>query len=312
MAGLSASRNTPAMGAGAIPVRTSYPIAASTKVYKGSLVCLNSGGYLVPGDQSAALVAVGMCDQDYDNSSGGNAAAQIECIQGVFRWDNGNSITLSSVGSLLWVVDDHTVSSSSSGATAAAGTCYAVDSIGVWTAMWLESVVNGTSLTTFEGNLASSALNQGASLVGINDAGALIAATTVEGALQELVKKANADLSLPLNTQVITLSTVTSGPTLYSFCPPTAGKILRLDAFTVTACSTTAKAATFTVAVSGVATSATLALTSTACNTAANAVTGATATTAPYSAGQTISISASSVTSFVEGTVILQLYVQSA
>jgi hypothetical protein len=315
MAGLGADRNTPQDGAYPVPTLTNYPVAASTHIFKGSLVCIDSSGNLVPGDQTASVICVGMADANVDNSSGAAAALSCPVIQGVFRWDNGNTITKSSVGALLWVVDDHTVSSSSAGATAPAGTCFAVDSVGVWVQSMLAAVLNGTSLTTFESNLASTTTSQGATLVGINDAGSVITATNVETALQEVAKEARAALGDFSGIPVLALTALSStGVIAGTLVTGVSGKIGKLDASVLTPVTTTGKAVTLTVQINATTVGGgALVLNSTNCATLGSRIAGATVTSAnSFGPTDSITIQCSGVTAFVEGAVLLQLFLASA
>ena len=56
MAALTKDRNTKRRDAKVF----SDPVAATTKIYAGSLVCINASGYAVPGSTSTALKARGV------------------------------------------------------------------------------------------------------------------------------------------------------------------------------------------------------------------------------------------------------------
>lgn len=308
---LSADRNTPTLGAGGVPTLTNYPVYTGVHIYKGSLVCLNSSGYLVPGSTSTTLKAVGMALENVDNTTGSSGDLYCQVKQGVSRWANGNSITFASVGSLAWVVDDQTVSSSASGKSVA-GTIYLVDSQGVWVYTGLAAPLDATALTDFITELASTSTAEGASLVGVEDSGSLLTAANVEAALAEIVKKANAANGVPFNFQIALSAIVTATTNIVTFRPPTAGKLLRLDAVPIVAPTTADKAVTFTVKITGAASTATLAVTTTTLAVAGTLVTGVTAASGSYAANTNITIAPSAVTTFVEGQILLSLYVQSA
>ena len=86
---------------------------------------------------------------------------------------------------------------------------------------WLNDVNNTAYNKTFgdgsiaatAADLASTAVSKGASLVGINDAGALITATTVEAALQEIVTNVNlkAPKASPTFTGTVTTPNINGG-----------------------------------------------------------------------------------------------------
>ncbi len=184
---LSAARNTPILGAGGVPVKAFYPVAASTIIYEGALVCLDSSGNLVPGSISTTLKACGIALQTVDNSAGAAAALNCEVQQGAARFVNSNSMTKASVGALGYIVDDQSVSSSSNGSTRSiAGTIYLVDTNGVWVYVGLSAPVDAVALTAALSAYAATTNGAGASLIGVEDAGTLFAGTTVEAVLAEI------------------------------------------------------------------------------------------------------------------------------
>lgn len=93
-----------------------YPVAASAKVYAGSLVCVNATGFLVPANDATALRFVGVAMSGADNSAGADAGLSVQVRRdGVFLFD-ALSITQAMVGSPMYVHDDHTFDESSSNA----------------------------------------------------------------------------------------------------------------------------------------------------------------------------------------------------
>jgi hypothetical protein len=309
MSALSAARNTPTMGAGGTPVLTNYPVYTNTHIYAGSLVGINSSGYLVPMSVSTTLTCVGMALETVDNNPGNSGALYCQVQQGVARWANGSSITLASVNALAYADDDQTVSTTATGKSIA-GTIYKVDSEGVWVYSGLAAPISASSLTTFITLLASTTTAEGAALVGIADAGSLYTGTTVETALQEVGKKANAGAAFPMTTPVV-LSTATTAQVVMRWVPKYAGTIAALDGQVTVPVTTTAKLATFFPLISAVQISGgLLAVTSTSLATLGARVTG-TAVTAgnAFSAGQEITVTANTVTTFTEGELLLQMFI---
>jgi hypothetical protein len=306
---LSAGRDTPMYAP--LTVIRSYPMKDDAIIYTGGMVGL-SGGYAVPMTLTTGLLAVGRANATVDNTNGGDGGKSIPVQIGVFRWDNNNSIGQSSVGALAYAFDDQAVTSSSSGASIA-GTIEAVDSLGVWVNMGLESAIDNTTLTAQIAAYASTSTPGGASLIGVFDTASLYTAADVEAALAEVMKKANAGLGVPVSFPVI-LSTATTGQVVYRFKPGVAGKIRTLDASVMQAVSTTGKLATLSVLISGVAvTGANCALNSTNCATLGAAVYGSAATGSnSFTSSQEITVTANTVTTFAEGQVIAALYLQSA
>lgn len=85
----------------------SYPVAASTVIYAGGLVVLNSAGYAVPAADAAGMKVVGVATARVDNAAGGNGDARVVVEEGDFRLP-AVSITQEMVGQVMYVVDDQT------------------------------------------------------------------------------------------------------------------------------------------------------------------------------------------------------------
>jgi hypothetical protein len=134
MTAISAERDTARKGKGNEPL--SYPVAASTKIWKGTQVALNASGYLVPVTAAAGLVVIGRSNQTADNSTGANGAINCEVEEGTFLWENSASteaITIAEIGDLCFGVDNQTVAKTSgSNARSVSGIVQDVDSSGVW------------------------------------------------------------------------------------------------------------------------------------------------------------------------------------
>ncbi len=84
-----------------------YPVAA-VKVYAGSLVAINSSGFLIPAANAAGNKVVGVCRATVDNAAGaaGDLKAQVEAP--VLARFPATSITQAMVGQVMYVVDDQT------------------------------------------------------------------------------------------------------------------------------------------------------------------------------------------------------------
>lgn len=70
-----------------------YPIADNIVIYKGSLVCLNSSGYLIVGASGAGNLFVGYAMEKVDNTTTGHAAGRYNV-----RVRSGRRILLTSSG----------------------------------------------------------------------------------------------------------------------------------------------------------------------------------------------------------------------
>jgi len=88
-----------------------YPVAASTQIYLGSLVCMNASGYLVPAADTAGLLFAGVAEQNVDNSAGANGAENCKVNQrGKFQFATGSTLLITGMGTSLYIEDDQTVS----------------------------------------------------------------------------------------------------------------------------------------------------------------------------------------------------------
>lgn len=132
MTALTAGRNTPFRDG----ARRNFPLAASTKVFAGSLVALSSTGFLVPASTATTLTCVGRAEADVDNSAGANGALSCEVAGGIFRFANSAAADLiarSDIGANCYAVDDQTVAKTNGTSTrSVAGKIYDVDAQGVW------------------------------------------------------------------------------------------------------------------------------------------------------------------------------------
>lgn len=112
-----------------------HPVAASTKVWQGTIVCLNASGFATKGAVATTLTAVGRAEETIDNSTGANGDLSIKVRRGVFYFKNYGSdpVVRADVGKDCWVYDDETVAHSDGGAARSkAGTVEDVDAGGVW------------------------------------------------------------------------------------------------------------------------------------------------------------------------------------
>lgn len=129
---LIADRNTPAR-TGEIE---EHPVKGATRIFGGSLVCLDATGMLVPGSTAVGLIARGRAEARADNSAGVNGAINGRVKKGTFRWTNSaaaDAITRAEIGDPAYIVDDQTVAKTNGGATrSVAGTIRDVDAQGVW------------------------------------------------------------------------------------------------------------------------------------------------------------------------------------
>lgn len=111
-----------------------FPVAAGVIIYQGAMVAVDTSGYIRPARAAVTTdTVIGMALEPADNSDG--AAGDIFCKAsvGCFRWgNNGTSVAIDDVGSVVYAVDDNSVDLSSGGTRSPAGYVVDVDDEGVW------------------------------------------------------------------------------------------------------------------------------------------------------------------------------------
>jgi len=129
MTALTQNRNTPSKAG----VDHNDPVAAATKIYQGSIVCLNAAGNAVPGATATTLIARGRALAYVDNSAGSAGDLAVPTEAGIFRLTNDGSINRSHIGKAAYIVDDQTVAATDgTGTRSVAGRIDDVDAAGVW------------------------------------------------------------------------------------------------------------------------------------------------------------------------------------
>jgi hypothetical protein len=133
MTALTANRNTPQRATGD---RFADPVKASSLIYGGALVVLDSSGWAVKASTATGLVVRGVAIAEADNSAGANGTINVETERGVFRFANSAStdaITRAEIGDACYIVDDQTVAKTDGSSTrSVAGTIVDLDAQGVW------------------------------------------------------------------------------------------------------------------------------------------------------------------------------------
>lgn len=110
----------------------SFPVAAATTIYAGSMVATNASGYAVPASASTALKVWGRCEKTVINTVaagfGGAGDLKVEAKPGVYMLGNGSgadAITAADVGKIAYASDDQTVNlTDGAGLRPAAGKIY--------------------------------------------------------------------------------------------------------------------------------------------------------------------------------------------
>ncbi|MFM9902144.1 MAG: hypothetical protein ACKVOT_14125 [Polaromonas sp.] len=118
--------------------QVAFPVAAATKIFAGSLVCISTvSNFATKGATATTLKAVGMAHCTVDNTAGANGAVSVTVERkGWFPFANsaaGDLIVLGDVGSDCFLVDDQTVAKTSGTNTrSVAGKVRDVTSTDVW------------------------------------------------------------------------------------------------------------------------------------------------------------------------------------
>jgi hypothetical protein len=114
----------------------SLGVAASKKIYAGSIAAVDANGYATPGATATTLKYLGRAESQADNSSGSDGDVSVTVRRGIFKWENssaGDAITDADIGATCYIVDDQTVAKTDGTSTrSAAGKVFKVDSDGVW------------------------------------------------------------------------------------------------------------------------------------------------------------------------------------
>ena len=136
----------------------SYPVAAATIIYAGTMVVLDSSGNAKPAADTAGLRVIGMARADVDNSAGSAGDLDVEVSRtDVAHFTNSSTAAVDAddKGKLCYVEDDSTVAETSTHKVQA-GIVEDVDSDGVWV-RFRESPVVPTAITDGTTNGAAAA-----------------------------------------------------------------------------------------------------------------------------------------------------------
>jgi hypothetical protein len=86
-----------------------FPVKAATKIYNGTLVCVDSTGYAIPAADTSGNVFVGVACEHADNSAGAAGAISVQVRRrGVFEFAAAG-LAIANTGADLYAADDQTV-----------------------------------------------------------------------------------------------------------------------------------------------------------------------------------------------------------
>jgi hypothetical protein len=108
-------------------------VAASTLIYKGALVAVNTSGYAVAAAATAGYRVVGVAQRQVDNSAGAAGDLEVQVLTGVFAFKNdADAIAQADIGRPCFVQDDQTVQDENGGSPIVAGIVDSFDSSWVY------------------------------------------------------------------------------------------------------------------------------------------------------------------------------------
>ncbi len=106
MAALTSDRNTEY----SLGDLLSMPVAGSTRIFAGSLVCIGEDGYAVPAADTAGLLFAGVATAQADNRNGEDGDVRVVVRRrGRYRFNYQGSLTQAGLGARVYAVDDQTV-----------------------------------------------------------------------------------------------------------------------------------------------------------------------------------------------------------
>jgi len=89
-------------------IEVEFPVAAATKIYAGSMVCVNAAGFAVPAADTSGYRFAGVALEQVDNTAGADGVKMIRLRRtGVFEFDAA-ALSQAKVGNAMYSVDDQT------------------------------------------------------------------------------------------------------------------------------------------------------------------------------------------------------------
>ncbi len=128
----------------------SYPVKASTRIYKGQLVCVDSG-YLLRASDSLGILFVGVAAEAvYNSGSSGDVFCKVY-RKGIFRFSSFSAIEQARLGEQCYCADDNQVYKYSGDAhLCLVGVMVELEPVGTGTYVWVD-IHKGTNLGSENG-----------------------------------------------------------------------------------------------------------------------------------------------------------------
>ncbi len=188
------------------------PIYAAAKIYQGAMVALlTASGYAVRAGTASTGAVQGVAQAEAAApASSGDVNVNLRCGLFAFALHATHTPTIADVGKVLYASDDNTLSNDA-GDGPVAGICTGFEASSGWGFVYIHPSLNYVlDQSDLSENLASVVNALGASLIGLEDAGAFTAAATVEAAIAELyqnLKSATVTKEIPISAMILAAGT---------------------------------------------------------------------------------------------------------
>jgi hypothetical protein len=153
-----------------------YQVAPGEQVWRGSIVALNSAGYLQRVQTAGSIVVVGLCSRDYNNTA--SAAPSPDYVQVERGWWNlaPAGATAANVGQNVYATDDATVTLTPSAAGVARAGNTGNGTIGAVTVTGASNPSIGDYIATFTSATAFTVTDPRGETIGSGTAGTAFSA----------------------------------------------------------------------------------------------------------------------------------------
>lgn len=140
-------------------VIASYPVAASTTLYLGTMIALDSSGNAVNAADTAGLRVVGRAEQSVDNSAGIAGALTVNVRRGCFKWANSGTqaVTAAYKDKLVYAEDNQTVAISTTNKVVAGRVIEVASDGGIWVDSTDRGAAGAAAVTTVGAAVAGTA-----------------------------------------------------------------------------------------------------------------------------------------------------------
>lgn len=127
---LTQGRNTTEAAEGGKIIK--LPVKASTRIFDGGMVAIDSNGFAIPAIKQEGLIVAGRAENYSDNRNGADGEIQVIIKRGTFKWKNDTENPIEKNGILknCYILDDETVTALNTG-TSIAGKVVGIENDGI-------------------------------------------------------------------------------------------------------------------------------------------------------------------------------------